>query len=175
VRTLLVIGLLALAGCGADVQMDSLCVTTAGYTILSARVPGVTSTPLPTIQLGFTVGAAIPDLRNSGVHDVHAWFRSLQLDSTASTAFVTSLTVRAVAPSGSSLPKVALGTYQRPASGAGTTLRVPGNGADVFPYLQSGRLVLEISGVTDPSQAPNGAFTVDAQVCTEVEGSVDYL
>jgi hypothetical protein len=174
-RAPVVSAILALAGCGADLQVDSVCVTTPGYTVLSARMPGVTSAQLPTIKLGFTVGAAIPDLKNSGAHDIHVSFRSLQLDSTASTAFVTALTVRAVAPSGSSLPKVTLGTYQRPASGAGTTLRVPGNGADVFPYLQSGRLVLEISGLTDPSQAPSGAFTADAEVCAEVEGAVDYL
>jgi hypothetical protein len=167
--------LLALAGCGADLQVDRVCVTSPSYTVASARVPGVTSAPLPSILLAFTVGSAIPDLTRSGVHDVRVLFRSIALDSTQSAAFVTTLTVKAVPPFGSALSKVTLGTYQRPAAGTGTGIEVTSEGTDVFPYLESGRLLVELTGTIDPSQAPSGTFTARAQFCAEVQGSVSYL
>jgi len=175
VRAARALVLIALAGCGADLQVDRVCVTSPSYTVASTRVPGVTTAPLPPILLAFTMGSAIPDLTRSGVHDVHVLFRSIALDSTQSTAFVTTLTVKAVPPFGSTLSKATLGIYQRPAEGAGTSIEVTSDGMDVFPYLQSGRLVLELSGTIDPSQAPSGTFTAGAQFCAEVQGSVSYL
>jgi hypothetical protein len=175
VRAAFATALLALAGCGVDLQADRVCVTSVGYGLVSHRVPGVTSAPLPTFQLAFSVGAAIPGLTTSGANDVQVLFRSLALDSTQSAAFVTALTVKAVPPAGSSLAQLTLGTYQRPAAGAGATVTVTGSGADVYPYLTAGRLVLEISGSVDPSQAPNGTFTAAAEACAEVKGSVGYL
>ncbi|GEJ55347.1 hypothetical protein [Anaeromyxobacter diazotrophicus] len=167
--------LLALAGCSADLQVDRVCVTSPGYTVPSARVPGVTSAPLPPVQLAFALGSTVPDLAQSGVHDVQVLFRSAALDSTQSADFVTTLTVSAVPPSGSTLPKLPLGTYQRPATGAGTSIEVTGDGAELFPYLQSGQLVLELSGTADPSQAPGGSFTAGATLCAEVKAAVSYL
>lgn len=173
-RSFLAAGLVALAACSADLQVDRVCVTTPGYGFATTPLP-VASAPLPPVQVPFSVGTAVPDLTKSGVHEVHVFFRSVDVDSSQSTAFVTTLTVSVLPAAGSALPKRILGTYQRPAGAVGTTVHVPGDGTDLFPYLQNGRLVLELSGEADPRLAPAGSFTADAQMCAEVQGSVDYL
>lgn len=173
-RTALAAALLALTACGAAIQVDRVCTTSSGYTFASARAP-ITSAPLPPVRLSFSLGAAVPDLTQNGVHDVHVLARSFGLTSTQSAAFVTSLTVSVVPPAGSALPKLTVATYTRPAGFAGSAVDVTADGADLFPYMQGGRLTLELAGEADLSQAPTGTFTAAADMCAEVQGSIDYL
>lgn len=171
-RTTFAAALLGLAACGADIQVDSVCTTSSGYTLRSAPMP-VASAPLPPIQLTLSLAAAVPT--SGGVHDVHILARSFELTSTQSVAFVTTLTVSVVPPPGSGLPKRTLATYSRPSGFTGTSVELPGDGSDVYPYLAGGRLTLEVAGEADLRQAPTGSFTATTQMCAEVKGSVDYL
>lgn len=178
-RTALAAAFLALAACGADLQIDRACAT-SGTGITAPARPAVpaASVPVPPVRLSFAFGDAVPDLSKNGVHDVHVLARSFDLTSTQGTDFVTSLTVAVVPPAGSALAHKTIGTYQRPASGAAsnaTTLSVAADGTDLFPYLETGRLTLEVSGVADPSQLPTTPSTVGAAACAEVQGSVNYF
>ena len=175
-RTALAVAFLALAACGADLQIDRACAASAGFSSPAPPVVPATSVPVPPVRLSFAFGDAVPDLSKSGVHDVHVLARSFDLTSAQSTDFVTSLTVAVVPPAGSGLAQKTIGTYQRPGSGAGsTTLSVAADGTDLFPYLEAGRLTLEVSGVADPSKLPPTPSTVGAAACAEVKGSVDYF
>ncbi len=175
--TALAAALLGLAACSADLQIDRVCATTSsGYPIPAAPGPApVTAVTLPAERLTFAFGDAVPDTSRSGVHDVQVLARSLDLSSTLSTDFVTSVTVAVVPPAGSALPQKTVGTYQRPASGAGKNLSVPADGTDLFPYLEAGRLTLEVSGEADPSRLPPSASSLQAAACAEVKGSVNYF
>lgn len=174
-RTALATALLGLAACSADLQIDRVCATSSGYPVSAAPPLPVTTVPLPAERLTFAFGDAVPDLSRNGVHDVQVLARSLDLTSTLSTDFVTSLTVAVVPPAGSALAQKTVGTYQRPASGAGASLSVTADGTDLFPYLESGRLTLEVSGEADPSRLPASASIVQAAACAEVKGSVNYF
>jgi len=174
-RTALATAFLALAACGADLQIDRACATNAGFSSPAPPVVPATSVPVPPVRLSFAFGDAVPDLTKSGVHDVHVLARSFDLTSTQSTDFVTSLTVAVVPPAGSALAQKTIGTYQRPAGGATSGLSVTADGTDLFPYLVSGLLTLEVSGEADPSRLPATPSTVGAAACAEVKGSVDYF
>ena len=174
-RTALAIAFLALAACGADLQIDRACATNAGFSSPALPPAPATTVPVPPVRLSFAFGDAVPDLSKSGVHDVHVLARSFDLTSTQSTDFVTSLTVAVVPPAGSGLAQKTIGTYQRPGSGATSPLSVPADGTDLFPYLEAGLLTLEVSGEADPAKLPATPSTLGAAACAEVKGSVDYF
>jgi hypothetical protein len=174
-RTALATALLALVSCSADLQIDRVCATGAVISFPAAPIVPVTAVPVPATRLSFAFGDAVPDLSKNGVHDVQVLARSLDLTSTLSTDFVTSLTVAVVPPAGSALTQKTVGTYQRPAGGAGSVLSVTADGTDLFPYMESGLLTLEVSGEADPSRLPPTASTVGTTACAEVQGSVNYF
>ncbi len=174
-RTALAAALVTLAACDADLQVDRVCATSAGFPVPASPGPLPGTVTLPPVRLSFSFGGAVPDLSRSGVHDVQVLARSLDLASTPSTDFVTTLTVAVVPPAGSALEQKTVGTYQRPAGGSGAGLSVAADGTDLFPYLASGRLTLELSVEADPSRLPADASTIDAAACAEVKGSVNYF
>lgn len=169
----LLAALLLLAVACADVHVDRVCATTPGFPVPASRGGGA-PVALGPFDLTFDFGSTLPDLKKSGVHDVHAWARSVALSSTRSLAFVQRLTVQVVPPAGSSLPAVTLTDFTGTASDA-TALSFPADGTDLYPYLEAGRLSLTLRGEADPSRLPPTAGTADATLCAEVEGSVDYL
>lgn len=173
-RRLLAPALLVALACGADVQADRVCVTTAP---LSVTGLALAPSPLPVgpATLRFSIGAAVPMDGRNGVHDVRVLFRSFALTSAQASGFVTSLAVAALPPAGSGLPRVTLGTYQRAPGTADAVVEVTGQGTDLYPYLAGGALQIELSGVADPRQAPGGTYSADARLCAEVSGSVSYL
>lgn len=178
-RPLLPLALLALAGCGfdADLQVDSVCSSTPTVTLPGAVVAGATGT-LPPTQIPFSLGAGIPDLTKKGVHDAEARFQSLELASTRSLQFITTLTVEVLPPSGSALPAKTVGTYQRPAGGGATPDKVvvQGDGTNLLDYLtSSGNLTLRVSGQGDSAQFPTTTWSADATTCVGVKASVDVL
>ena len=174
-RTALATALLALAACDADLQVDRVCASSAGFPVPASPGPSPGTITLPPVRLAFSFGGAVPDASRSGVHDVQVLARSLDLASTQSTDFVTSVTVAVVPPASSALVQKTIGTYLRPASGSGAGLRVTADGTDLFPYMQGGRLTLELSVEADLSRLPPGASAVDAAACAEVKGSVNYF
>jgi hypothetical protein len=161
---------LALGACNADLHVDRVCLTPQGISV-AGLPPGSGTRQLPDLVLAFDFSTTVPDLQKDGVHDVHAWARSLELSSTAGLGFIQSLTVSVDSPSGPVTLAELTGS-----PGDVNTVTIPANGTDVYGNLQNGILYVTISNLlVDRAQTPTTLWTVGTTLCAEVQGSVDYF
>lgn len=170
--------LLALAGCGgpvlfAELEMPSVLVTLPQQTFLGTTLTTQTST------FNFDVGANVPIVNEPNVTvDLKLTRMTLVLDTAnpanpANFDNVDSVTISALAPAGSGLPRLDLIRWERlGATGLTRIEAASATGADLTHYLTAGRIDVEASYTG--SGLPTADWTADVSADFRIKVTLDY-